>query len=182
MKQSGKQGYWKTVGKTFLSAATMSAAMRVVGTAAQTASGVAWAGAGIGSVIGIGLTAYQIHKWNKQRKEAGLGTGFKDFIKDRRMVMTVATTALGCAATACMAVPGMQPVGIIVGGAAMVVGATNGAITAYKAARASGESKWKSILKAAGVVGASALGAFTGMKAADAGIDAYNRYDPDNGI
>lgn len=182
MKANGKQGYWKTVGKTFLSAATMSAAMRLVGTAAQSVTGLQVAAPAVGSIVGVSLTAYQIRKWNKERKAAGLGTGFKDFVKDRRMMMTVGTTALGCAATACMAFPGAQPVGIGLGLAAMAVGATNGAITAYKAARASGESKWKSILKAAGIVGASALGAFGGMKAADAAIDAYNQHNPNNEI
>ncbi len=182
MKASGKQGYWKNVGKTFISSATMSCAMRLVGTAAQSVSGLTWAAPAVSSVIGVGLTLYQIKKWNKERQKAGLGTGFKDFMKDRRMLMTVATTTLGCAATACMAFPGAQPVGIVLGGAAMVIGATNGAVTAYKAARASGESKWKSAWKALGVVGASALGALMGKVTADTAIDAYNKYDPDNKI
>lgn len=182
MKQSGKQDYWKTVGKTFLSSATMSCAIRLVGTAAQTATGLTYAAPLVGSILGVGLTTWQIRKWNKQRKEAGLGTGFKDFIKDRRMVMTVATTTLGCAATACMAFPGAQPLGLALGATAMAIGAVNGSITAYKAARASGESKWKSILKAAGVVGASALGALSGKVAADTAIDAYNKYNPENEI
>ena len=180
--QTGKQGYFKNLAKTFVSAATMSAVMRVVGTAAQSATGVAWAGAGIGSVIGIATTAYQITQWNKQRKDAGLDTSFKSFVKDRRMMMTLGTTALGCVATGLMAVPGLQPAALVVGGAAMAVGAANGAITAYQAARASGEGKWKSCMKALGIVGAAGLGAFTGMKVADAGINAYNKYNPDNEI
>ena len=181
-KAQGKQHYFRNLAKTALSAFTISAAMRVVGTAAQSVTGLAWMAGGLSAAVGVATTSMQIIAWNKQRKAAGKETGFKAMCKDRRMLMTMGTTALGVAAVTCMAVPGLQGVGAVLGGASMIMGGTNSAMTAYKAARDSGDSKIKSLLKASGMLLAAGLGAWGGRAAADAGINYYNQHNPDNNI
>ncbi len=181
-KSQGKQHYTRNLVKTAASAFALSATMRVVGTMAQSVTGLGWMAGGVSAALGVATTTMQVLAWRKQRKAAGLDSGFKAMIKDRRILMTLGTTALGVAAVTCMAIPGLQVAGAALGAASMALGGTNSAMTAYKASRDAGDSKFKAVLKAGGMLLAAGLGAWGGRATADAGINAYNEYNPNNNL
>ena len=134
---------------------------------------------GIGTTVGVGLTLRQINKWRKARKAEGKSAGFKDFIKDRKMVMTTATTILGCAALGAAATgnPGWAA-GL--GTAALTIGTANGVISNYQDSKKMGLSKLESIGWSVAQAGANIIGMQAGIQTAHAGIDWYNKHNPDN--
>ena len=180
----------KRCAKGFASAFALSGTITAVSTivAADAATTVATAGTnkvaglvamGIGTTIGVGLTLHQINKWRKSRKAEGKSAGFKDFIKDRKMVMTAATTVLGCAALGAAAT-GNPSWAMGLGTAAMTVGTANGVISNYSDSRKMGLGKLESIGWSIAQAGANIVGMQAGIQTAHAGIDWYNKHNPDN--
>ena len=175
--------------KGFASAFLVSGAITTLGTmaSADAALTVATGGANriagmaLGTALGVGLSIHQVCKWRKQQKKEGKPAGFKAFFKDRKMVMTVATTALACGALACAATgnPGWAK-GL--GLAAMAVGTANGVISNYQDATKLGLGKVEAVawstLQAVGNIGGALAGRYTAGQL----IDMYNAHDPDNKI
>ena len=176
-----------------VSAFLVSGAITVVGTMAATDAFLTAAtgglnkftGMALGSAFAIGMTAYQIHNWNKDRKARGGKTGpkafFKDMIKDRRLAMTIGTTALGAAALG-FAVTNNPGVAQALGIGALALGTSNMAINTVQDAKEQGVSTLEGIGWAAlqSVVNVGA--AFGGRLAANEGIDAFNNRHKDNNI
>ncbi|MBE6451960.1 MAG: hypothetical protein E7012_00525 [Alphaproteobacteria bacterium] len=166
------------------SAFLVSGAITVVGTIA-TGGANKIGGMAVGSILAIGMTAYQIHNWNKDRKARGGKTGpkafFKDMIKDRRLAMTIGTTALGAAAVG-FAATGNPGVAKALGIGALALGTSNMAINTVQDAKEQGISTLEGVGWAAlqSVVNVGA--AFGGRAIANAGIDAYNNSHEDNKI
>jgi len=144
-----------------------------------------YAGMALGSALAIGMTIKQIHNWNKDRKKRGGKTGpkafFKDMIKDRRLAMTIGTTALGAAALG-FAATGNPGVAQALGTGALLLGTSNMAINTVQDAKEQGVSTLEGIGWAAlqSVVNVGA--AFGGRLAANEGIDAFNNRHKDNNI
>lgn len=137
------------------------------------------AGAAIGlSLAGVMITR-NIMKWRKMQKAEGKPAGLKAFVKEPRMLSTVATTALGAAALG-FAISGNPGLAQICGYGALTVGVGSGivldTIDSKKAGLSTIESLGWGALRGLTTVGA-ALG---GRAAANAGIDWYNQNNPDN--
>lgn len=139
------------------------------------------AGMAIGTSLAVGMTLWQIHKWRKQQKKEGKPAGFKAMLKNRKLVMTVATTAMGAAALGFAATgnPGMASA---LGIGALAVGTTNGVISNYGDSRKSGLGKFESAGWAAVQAIANVAGAYGGRVTANMAIDAYNHAHPDNDL
>ncbi len=137
------------------------------------------AGMAIGSALAVGMTIKQIHSWRKQQKKEGKPAGLKAFLKNRKMVMTVATTAMGAAALGFAATgnPGMASA---LGIGALAVGTTNGVISNYGDSRKAGLGKFESASWAAVQALANVAGAMGGRVTANMAIDAYNHAHPNN--
>jgi hypothetical protein len=171
-----KVGFFKRMAKNFGMAFAVSAGLTFIGKA----TGVAYAGAAIGTVLGVGNFAWQGYKWSREQKKKDKAGGLKNFIKDKRNWGPAAATAMGVAATISMATgnPGLAA-GLGIG--AMAVGGGSGAVMTYKDARASGYGKGKSWLGALGVAGATVLGGLAG-RAAMSGIAGYVNENTDSNL
>ena len=137
------------------------------------------AGMAIGSALAVGMTIKQIHSWRKQQKKEGKPAGLKAFLKNRKMVMTVATTAMGAAALG-FAATGNPSVASALGIGALAVGTTNGVISNYGDSRKAGLGKFESAGWAAVQALANVAGAMGGRVTANMAIDAYNQAHPNN--
>ena len=137
------------------------------------------AGMAVGSMLAVGMTVRQIRRWRKERKAAGKKRGLGALLKDRRMMMTIGTTALGAAALG-FAVTGNPGAAQMLGYSAMAMGTANGVINTFQDSRKSGLGVWEAggwaVLQTVATVGAG----FAGRAAANAGIDAYNAGHADN--
>jgi hypothetical protein len=179
----------KRAGKTVLSAGVVSGAITTLNVMAGSDAALTAATGGInkmaGSVIGVGLgvalTCRQVRQWCKEQKKQGKPAGWKAFFKDRKMVMTVATTVLGATAIG-FAATGNPGVASALGGAALAVGTANGVISGYQDSRQGGLSKLESVMWGAVQGGASLSGAWLGRTAANQAINAYNQAHPNNGL
>lgn len=179
----------KRAAKGAVSAFLVSGAITVVGaaTAADTSLTAAtggmnkFAGMAIGSALAIGMTLHQIHRWRKDRKAHGEKTGLKAALKDRRLMSTITTTALGAAAVG-FAATGNPAVAQFLGYGAMAVGTANNVINSYQDVKKAGLSGLEAFgwatLQAAATIG----GGMAGRYAANAGIDAFNKANPENEI
>ncbi len=179
----------KRVAKGAASAFLVSGAITVAGAAvAADASMTAatlgmnkYAGMAVGSALAVGMTIYQIRRWRKDRKAHGEKTGFLAMLKDRRLRQTIETTALGCAALG-FAVTGNPGVAQCLGYGAMAVGTTNSVISSYQDVKKAELSGWEAFgwatLQAVATVGGGLAGRYT----ANAGIDAFNKANPENEI
>ena len=181
----------KRTAKGAASAFLVSGAITIASTAATTAADASItasslglnkvAGLAVGSAAAITMTALQIRRWRKERKKNGQKANLKAFLKDRRMVMTVATTALGAAALG-FAVTGNPGVAQILGYSSMAMGAANGIISNAQDAVKSGLGKWEAAgwatLQTVATVGAG----FAGRWTANQGINYFNEQNPDNNI
>lgn len=179
----------KRAAKGAMSAFLVSGAITVVGaaTAADASMTAAtlgmnkYAGMALGSALAIGMTIYQIHRWRKDRKAHGEKAGFWAMLKDRRLRETVETTALGCAALG-FAVTGNPGVAQWLGYGAMAVGTANNVINSYQDVKKAGLSGLEAVGWAALQATATIGGGIAGRYAANAGIDAFNKANPENEI
>ncbi len=139
------------------------------------------AGMAIGTGLAVAMTAVQIYKWRKQQKKEGNPAGFKAMLKNRKLVMTVATTAMGAAALGFAATgnPGMASA---LGIGALAVGTANGVISNYGDSRKAGLGKVESAGWAAVQAIANVAGATAGRVTANMAIDAYNHAHPGNDL
>ena len=139
------------------------------------------AGMAIGTGLAVTMTAMQIYKWRKQQKKEGKPAGFKAMLKNRKLVMTVATTAMGAAALG-FAATGNPGVASALGIGALAVGTTNGVISNYGDSRKAGLGKVESAGWAAVQAIANVAGATAGRVTANMAIDAYNHAHPGNDL
>lgn len=192
-KSTDKKAYRKEMLKRSLkggvSAFLVSGAITALGTAAASDAALTattgglnkLAGAFIGAGLGIGMTIFQVRQWRKRQKAEGKPAGRKAFFKDRRMVMTVATTALGAAAIG-FAATGNPGVAQALGYGAIAMGSANSLISSIQDAKAQGISAWEGagwgLLQTVINIGAGMGGRYT----AEAGINWANEQFPENKI
>lgn len=175
--------------KSGLSAFLVSGAITTAGAAMAADTQLTAATGGMnkvaGAALGITLASVMITrnyvKWRKERKKDGKSGSLFSFVKQPRMMSTVATTALGAAAVG-FAISGNPGVAQICGYSALAIGAGSGivldTIDTKKAGLSTLESFGWAALRSLTTVGA-ALG---GRAAANEGIDWYNRNNPDNNL
>lgn len=179
----------KRAAKGAMSAFLVSGAITVVGTAVASDAKITVAthglnkvaGMAIGSALAIGMTIHQIHRWRKDRKAHGEKTGLKAALKDRRLMSTITTTALGAAAVG-FAATGNPAVAQWLGYGAMAVGTANNVINSYQDVKKAGLSGLEAFGWAALQATATIGGGMAGRYAANAGIDAFNKANPENEI
>lgn len=179
----------KRAAKGAMSAFLVSGAITVVGTAVASDAKITVAthglnkvaGMAIGSALAIGMTIHQIHRWRKDRKAHGEKTGLKAALKDRRLMSTIATTALGAAAVG-FAATGNPAVAQWLGYGAMALGTANNVINSYQDVKKAGLSGLEAFGWAALQATATIGGGMAGRYAANAGIDAFNKANPENEI
>lgn len=176
-KKSARLEMLKRTVKGAVSAFLVSGAITTIGTMGANKI----AGAAIGTGLAIGMTAWQIHKWRKQQKQEGKPAGFKAMLKNRKLAMTIATTAMGAAALG-FAATGNPGTASALGIGALAVGTTNGVISNYGDSRKSGLGKFESAGWAAVQAIANVAGAYGGRVTANMAIDAYNHAHPDNNL
>ena len=177
----------KRTAKGFASAFIVSAGITTLGTmAAADASLTAGtmglnkvAGMAIGSALAIGMTFKQIRSWRKQQKKEGKPAGFMAMLKDRKLAMTMATTAMGAAALG-FAATGNPGVAQALGMGALAVGTANGVISNYGDSRKAGLGKFESVGWAALQAIGNAAGAYSGRLTANMAIDAWNKAHPNS--
>ncbi|MDO4161985.1 MAG: hypothetical protein Q4D80_03140 [Pseudomonadota bacterium] len=170
-----------------LSAFLVSGAITAVGTMSAADAGITaatgglnkMAGMAIGVTLGVAMTIKQVYSWHKRQKKEGKPAGLKALLKDRKMVMTIGTTALGAAALG-FAATGNPGVAKTLGVGALVLGSANGMISNYQDSRKAGLGKLESAGWATYQTVMNTLGALGGRIGANAGIDAYNQKHPDN--
>ncbi len=175
--------------KGAISTVAVSAGITVLGTMASADAGLTastgglnkLAGMAIGTGLAVGMTVWQIKKWRKAQKQAGKPAGFKAFFKDRKMMMTVATTAMGATALG-FAATGNPGVAQALGLGALAIGTANGVISNYKDSREQGLGKFESIGWSAGQAVINVAGAAFGRWGAGQIIEAYNHANPDNNL
>ncbi|MDR0967732.1 MAG: hypothetical protein LBL75_02785 [Rickettsiales bacterium] len=167
--------------KGFGSAFLVSAAITGIAAAAAATAGIslAMSMAAIGITLGIANGAVQVRKWRKAQKAAGKPAGIKAFLKDKRMMASMGTTALASIAMI-FGASGLSQAAMALGAGSMALGGATNAIATYKDAKASGlgtkEALTWSLANAAAVIG----GGFAGRGAMGASIDAYNEANPQN--
>ena len=171
-----KVGFFKRMAKNFGAAAVMSAGLTFVGKA----TGVAYAGAAVGTTIGIGNMIVQGFKWRKEQKKAGKPHGLKAFLSDKRNWGPAVASGLGVAAVISMAT-GNPELAAGFGIGAMTVGGGTAAKMVYDDALAAGYTKGQALAGAMGVVGATIAGGLTG-RAAMNGLIAYVNNNTDSNL
>ncbi|MBD5400486.1 hypothetical protein HDR61_01930 [bacterium] len=167
----------KGLGSAFL----ISAAITTIATAAAATAGISLAAsmATIGIVTGIVTSYVQISKWRARQKEAGKPAGIKEFLKDKRMMATMGTTALASVAMV-FGAAGLQEVAMVMGYGALAIGGSSNAIAMYKDAKKNGFSTKESITWAIANAVAVLGGGIAGRATANAGIATYNEHNPTN--
>mgnify|MGYP004465168289 FL=1 len=186
-KKSARIEMLKRSVKGFASAFIVSAGITTLGTmaaadASLTASTMGLnkvAGMAIGSALAISMTFKQIRSWSKQQKKEGKPAGFMAMLKDRKLAMTMATTAMGAAALG-FAATGNPGVAQALGLGALAVGTANGVISNYGDSRKAGLGKFESVGWAALQAIGNAAGAYSGRLTANMVIDAWNKAHPNS--
>lgn len=140
-----------------------------------------YAGMAVGSALAVGMTVRQIRRWRKERKEAGEKRGLRALVKDRRMMMTIGTTALGATALG-FAITGNPGVAQALGYGSLALGSANGIINNMQDARKNGLGGWEAAGWAALQTVATVGAGFAGRWAANQGIDLYNKHNPENDV
>ncbi|MDR1071452.1 MAG: hypothetical protein LBL21_02315 [Rickettsiales bacterium] len=182
-KRKKRVEFFVRILKGFGSALLVSAAITTIATAAAATAGISVAVglAAIGITTGIVTSALQIHKWRKARRSAGKDDSIGAMLKDKRMMLTLGTTAIAAIAMI-FGAAGFSQAAVALGYGAMAVGAGSNAVQTFKDAKASGmgigESLAWTIANAAAVIG----GGLAGRAAAKAGINAFNELNPENTI
>ena len=162
--------------KNFSAATLMSAGLTFIGKA----TGVAYAGAAIGTAIGVGNMVVQGFKWRREQKKAGKPHGLGTFLSDKRNWGPALTTALGTAAVIFMAT-GNPELATGLGIGAMAVGGTSSATMVYKDALAAGYTKGQALSRALCLAGATIAGGFAG-RAAMTGVINYVNNNTDSNL
>ena len=170
-----KIGLFKRMAKNFGAAAVMSAGLTFIGKA----TGVAYAGAAVGTAIGIGNMVFQGFKWRKEQKKAGKPYGLKAFFSDKRNWGPAMASGLGVAAVISMAT-GNPELAAGFGIGAMAVGGGSAAKMFYDDALAAGYTKGQALAGALGVVGATIAGGFAGRAAMNGVISYVNNNTESN--
>ena len=152
-----KIGVFKRILKTFGSAMAVSAGLTFVGKA----TGIAWAGAAIGTTLGIGHMVRQGLKWRKEQKRQGLSASMKRFFSDKRNWGPAVTTGLSSAAFICMAT-GNPELAAALGIGAITVGTSTNVANIYQDAINAGYSKGQAIAAAVAIGASGIAGAATG--------------------
>ena len=179
----------KRTAKGAVSAFAVSGAITLAATATATDASLTaatlglnkYAGMALGSALAVGMTVRQIRRWRKERKKAGEKRGLKALVKDRRMMMTIGTTALGATALG-FAITGNPGVAQALGYGSMALGTANGIVNNVQDARKNGLGKWEAAGWAALQTVATVGAGFTGRWAANQGIDLYNKHNPENDV
>lgn len=139
------------------------------------------AGVALGLGLGTVMIGRNFYKWRQERKKEGKKAGLLSFVKQPRMMSTVATTALGAAAIG-FAVSGNPGLAQACGIGALTVGVGSGLILDTKDNKKAGLGTAESLAWALGSAGISIGAAFGGRATANAGIDWFNKAYPDNEI
>lgn len=170
-----KVGFFKRMAKNFGAAAVMSAGLTFIGKA----TGVAYAGAAVGTAIGIGNMIIQGFKWRKEQKKAGKPHGLKAFFSDKRNWGPAVASGLGVAAVISMAT-GNPELAAGFGIGAMAVGGGSAAKMVYDDALAAGYTKGQALAGAIGVAGATIAGGLAGRAAMNGVISYVNNNTESN--
>lgn len=170
-----KVGFFKRMTKNFGAAAVMSAGLTFIGKA----TGVAYAGAAVGTAIGIGNMIIQGFKWRKEQKKVGKPHGLKAFFSDKRNWGPAVASGLGIAAVISMAT-GNPELAAGFGVGAMAVGGGSAAKMVYDDALAAGYTKGQALAGAIGVVGATIAGGLAGRAAMNGVISYVNNNTESN--
>ncbi|MBR0212490.1 MAG: hypothetical protein IJQ55_02680, partial [Alphaproteobacteria bacterium] len=170
-----KVGFFKRMLKNFGAAAVMSAGLTFIGKA----TGVAYAGAAIGTTIGIGNVIFQGFKWRKEQKKAGKPHGWKAFFSDKRNWGPAVASGLGVAAVISMAT-GNPELAAGFGIGAMTVGGGSAAKMIYDDALRAGYTKGQALGRAIGVAGATIAGGLAGNIAMNSFIGYVNNNTDSN--
>jgi len=167
--------------KGFGSAFLVSAAITTIATAAAATAGVSLAAslATIGVVTGIGMGAWQIHKWRERQRAAGRPDGIRELLRDKRMMSTLGTTGLASIAMI-FGAAGLTHAALAMGYGAMALGGTSNAIQMYKDAKNSGMGTKESLVWAFANAAAIVAGGVLGRTTAKVGIQAFNEHNPHN--
>lgn len=168
-ERTKKISFFKRIVKNFSAAAVMSAGLTFIGKA----TGVAYAGAAVGTAIGIGNMIYQGFKWRKEQKKAGRPHGLKAFFSDKRNWAPAVTSGLGIAAVISMAT-GNPELAAGFGIGAMAVGGTSSAVATYKDAVNSGYTRGQALAGAIAVAGSVIAGGFAGRAAMNGIVNYVN--------
>lgn len=184
---------WKSIGKraligggiafaTSFALSTGAAALATdAGLTAATLGANKFAGAILGTALGVGAMALHVKQWRKSQKEQGKPAGFKAFFKNPQNLMSVATSALGGLATGAL-LTGNPGVAMTLGYGALAVGAVNGVTTNYVQIKRSGGNNFDAIAGGLLVGGATIGGGFLGREASHLAINLFNKFMPDNHI
>ena len=164
-----KVGFFKRMAKNFGMAAVVSAGLTFIGKA----TGIAWAGAAVGTTIGVGNMIYQGLKWRNEQKKAGKPHGIKDFFKDKRNWGPAVASGLGVAATISMAT-GNPELAAGFGLGAVAAGTGSSAAMLYKDAINAGYSRGQALAGAIGVGASGLLGAWAGNAAMNGIVNYVN--------
>ncbi|MBO5662646.1 MAG: hypothetical protein J6S12_02170, partial [Alphaproteobacteria bacterium] len=164
-----KVGFFKRMAKNFGMAAAVSAGLTFIGKA----TGIAWAGAAVGTTIGVGNMIYQGLKWRNEQKKAGKPHGIKDFFKDKRNWGPAVASGLGVAATISMAT-GNPELAAGFGLGAVAAGTGSSAAMVYKDAINAGYSRGQALAGAIGVGASGILGAWAGNAAMNGIVNYVN--------
>ena len=170
-----KVGFFKRMAKNFGAAAVMSAGLTFIGKA----TGVAYAGAAVGTAIGIGNMIVQGFKWRKEQKKAGKPHGLKAFFSDKRNWGPAVASGLGVAAVISMAT-GNPELAAGFGIGAMAVGGGSAAKMVYDDALRAGYTKGQALAGAIGVAGATIAGGLAGRAAMNGVINYVNNNTDSN--
>lgn len=170
-----KVGFFKRMAKNFGAAAVMSAGLTFIGKA----TGVAYAGAAVGTTIGIGNMIVQGFKWRKEQKKAGKPHGLKAFFSDKRNWGPAVASGLGVAAVISMAT-GNPELAAGFGIGAMAAGGGSAAKMVYDDALAAGYTKGQALAGAIGIAGATIAGGLAGRAAMNGVISYVNNNTESN--
>jgi hypothetical protein len=169
--------------KGFGSAFLIGGVITAIAAAAASVTGVAFAipAAMIGTVAGISVLAFQIHKWRARQKSMGLPADIKAFFRDPRNLAMAATTLLAVAAMI-VGAKGIANVAFGLGYGAFGIGMWNNGFLTFKDALKSGMSPKESFFWSVLNSSAIGVGAIAGHVAAAGGIGLVNKIDSDNTV
>ena len=170
-----KVGFLNRMAKNFGAAAVMSAGLTFIGKA----TGVAYAGAAVGTTIGIGNMIVQGFKWRKEQKKAGKPHGLKAFFSDKRNWGPAVASGLGIAAVISMAT-GNPELAAGLGIGAMTFGGGSAAKMVYDDALKAGYTKGQALAGAIGVASATIAGGLIGRAAMNGVISYVNNNTESN--
>ncbi|MBQ7409277.1 MAG: hypothetical protein IJV03_01805 [Alphaproteobacteria bacterium] len=157
--------------RNFLGATVVSAGLTFIGKA----TGVAYAGAAIGTTLGIGNMIAQGFKWRREQKKVGKPHGIKEFFSDKRNWAPALTSGLSVAAVISMAT-GNPELAATFGLSAMAVGGTSSGVITYKDAINAGYTRGQALAGALATSGSLVAGGLFGNWAMNSVINYVNEH------